>query len=70
VKRGFFAGLLTAYVLTAVLFASAAPNMPALNWKGRTYYGVVWPAWPLSAALNRLVVPIPSWCFTFEEPHP
>lgn len=65
--KNFLLGLATAYAITATLFMWAAPDMPALNWKGRVYYGAVWPAWPLSAATGRLVVPIPNWCFTFEE---
>lgn len=64
--KKFALGMLTAYVLTGLLFASAAPRLPALNWKGVAYYGATWPAWPLSVALNRQIIPIPAWCFTFD----
>jgi|HubBroStandDraft_1064217.scaffolds.fasta_scaffold67850_6 hypothetical protein len=67
--KNFTLGLATAYLFTAILFGGAGRvSLPReTNWKGIVYYGAIWPAWPLSAAFNRLLVPIPSWGFTFSE---
>ena len=67
--RNFWLGVLSMYVATALLFsiASAFAMPPAMNIYGHIYYGVLWPAWPLSSIANTMVVPIPTWAFTFDD---
>lgn len=67
--KNFLMGILVCYVFAGVLFASAMNNAgpPALNCKGVTFYGMLWPVWPLSLVLNESLVEVPSWAFTFKD---
>lgn len=67
--RNFWLGVASMYAATALLFSisSAFAMPPAMNVWGHIYYGVLWPAWPLSAAANTNIVPIPTWAFTFDD---
>lgn len=68
-SRSFWMGFATLYAITALIFAGSMYRaMPALNVVGAAYYGAVWPAWPISVLLNRALLPIPAWAFTFKEP--
>lgn len=69
--RQFVIGAAAFYVLTGALFAFTVKRViPAVNWRGAVYYGAVWPAWPLSVALNRRLLPVPAWAFTFDARNP
>ena len=66
--RNFMLGFATLYLATALVFGlGMARAMPAINYKGATYYGVIWPAWPLAVLFNTEIAPIPAWAFTFED---
>jgi hypothetical protein len=64
---GFWKGVLTLYILTGILFGAVANRtFPAVNQKGMVFYGALWPVWPLSIALNRKIIDIPMWGFSFK----
>jgi hypothetical protein len=67
--RQFISGFAACYAATAIIFGLGSVGMgpPAMNIAGHVYYAVVWPAWPISAGLHHLVVPIPNWAFTFKS---
>ena len=69
--RSFWKGFATLYLATALIFGLGINRaMPAINWMGAAYYGAVWPAWPLALLINRDIVPVPAWSFTFDGPTP
>ena len=70
--RNFLLGLTTMYLMTALLFSTsiAFSGPKAMNSAGIIYYGIVWPAWPISATVGENVVPIPTWAFTFNDTDP
>lgn len=39
-------------------------EVPAVNWKGGTYFGATWVFWIKGSPVK---LPIPGWAFTFEE---
>lgn len=65
--RNFLLGVLAMYMATALLFsfsmAFAGPK--AMTSAGLVYYGLTWPAWPISNIVGKLVIPIPNWAFSF-----
>jgi hypothetical protein len=64
---GFWKGVLTLYILAAILFGAVANRtMPAVNQKGLVFYGALWPVWPLSIAINRKIIDMPMWAFSFK----
>lgn len=67
--KNFFMGMLTMYMVTALLFSISASyaGPKAMNGYGIAYYGLIWPAWPLSAMVDKLVVPIPMWMFDLDQ---
>lgn len=55
---------LTLYVLGGVVAAKGLIwNVPAVNWKGATYFGATWVLW---TKFSPVELPIPGWAFTFE----
>lgn len=66
--KNFFFGVFTMYMITAMLFALCISftGPRAMNALGAMYYGILWPAWPISTMVGEMVVPIPEWVFTFD----
>jgi hypothetical protein len=55
----------TLYLSVGASFAAAlSAAIPAINWKGATYYALTW---PLQLKWSPVRLPIPAWCFTFPE---
>lgn len=67
--KNFWLGVVSMYVATAILFSVSISfaGPPAMNIWGKIYYGAVWPAWPLSTVANTMIVPIPTWAFSFPD---
>lgn len=64
--KKFILGMVSMYMMTAFLFAASisVAGPKAMTLAGDIYYGIVWPAWPISAMTNSVVVPIPDWAFS------
>lgn len=65
--RNAIKGFALCYLLAVAMFCAAAGRaIPAISTAGALYYGLVWPLWPISVALNT-TPPVPVWAFDLSE---